>query len=333
MPDPNVATPSADSTPAAFVVRDLGSFFAGGASVQLRGHPVEEITVAAGAAPMKIDPNGTYPTGQTYVQYVRLAAPQHPVPVLFLNGGTFTGAQWETTPDGRPGWQTLFLRAGYDTYLTDAVNKGRASWSRFPEITPVRPTFRPMEATWTLLRIGPPGGADREAFAGTQFPVDAFDTFVKQNVPRFAGQDALELSAYQAAVAAIGPCIVVAQSSGAYFATRLAQLCPGQIKAIVAAEMTAFPNPETDAPDATAALVCVPQLLLWGDNWHGQPMWSRTRAAQDAYLTAINQRGGRVELMDLPERGLAGNSHQLMADRNNGLVADIVLDWLRGLTL
>ena len=303
------------------IVSEIGSFFAGGETAVLSGYAVEEISIAAGAPPQKVDPNGTYPTGQTYVHYVRLASPAHPTPILFLNGGSFTGAQWETTPDGRPGWQMLFLRAGFDTYLTDAVNKGRASWSRFPEITPAKPTFRPMEETWATLRIGPPSTGPRLAYPGSQFPHEAFDAFAKQGVPRFAGQDALELAAYDAALAAIGPCIVVAQSSGAYFATRLAQRRPGHVRAIVAVEMTAFPDPDD-------ALIDVPHLLLWGDNWRDQPSWRRTRASLDAYAATLRARGGRVEVLDLPDRGIHGNSHQMMVDRNNEDIFKLAAAWL-----
>lgn len=53
-----------------------------------------------------------------------------------------TGVNWDTTPDGRPGWQMFFLRAGFDTYVSDAVERGRASWAPFPQVYPEAPFFR-----------------------------------------------------------------------------------------------------------------------------------------------------------------------------------------------
>ena len=35
-----------------------------------------------------------------YVQYVRLAEPRSPVPLLMWHDGGMTGVNWETTPDG-----------------------------------------------------------------------------------------------------------------------------------------------------------------------------------------------------------------------------------------
>jgi hypothetical protein len=40
-----------------------------------------------------------------------------------------TGANWETMPAGRPGWQMFFLHAGFDVFVSDAVERGRALWN------------------------------------------------------------------------------------------------------------------------------------------------------------------------------------------------------------
>jgi hypothetical protein len=39
--------------------------------------------------------------------------------------------------------------------------------------------------------------------------------------------------------------------------------------------------------------------------------------------------GADVEWIDLPARGITGNSHALMADDNSDAIAMIVHDWLR----
>ena len=48
-------------------------------------------------------------------------------PIVFIhgccgNGGTY----WDVTPDGRPGWATIALAAGYVTYVVDLPGHGRA---------------------------------------------------------------------------------------------------------------------------------------------------------------------------------------------------------------
>jgi hypothetical protein len=52
-------------------------------------------------------------------------------PLLMWHGGGLSGVTWESKPDGAPGWQQYFLKAGHDVYVSDAVERGRASWELF----------------------------------------------------------------------------------------------------------------------------------------------------------------------------------------------------------
>lgn len=154
----------------------------------------------------------------------------------------------------------------------------------------------------------------------------SFDSFMKGAVPRFPGQDNAELASYGLVIEQACPCVIVAQSSGAYFATALAARHPDLIRGVVAAELTA--TMDLAQPDA-AALVRVPQLLIWGDNLQTTEYWRKTRAAADAYAAALRAMGGHVDVLDLPALGQAGNTHQLMMDRNSEFVAERIVEWLR----
>ena len=57
------------------------------------------------------------------------------------HGGGESGANWETTPDGRDGWQMRFLRAGLDVYVSDSVERGSSSWARRPNVYTSEPFF------------------------------------------------------------------------------------------------------------------------------------------------------------------------------------------------
>jgi hypothetical protein len=111
-------------------VSEVGSFHIGGRQVTLSGLPPKEIVFTAGAPPLKVDPNGDFEVEQMYVQYVKLFGPyaRAKYPLLMWHGGGLAGVTWETKPDGRPGWQQFFLRSGHDTYVSVAVERGRASW-------------------------------------------------------------------------------------------------------------------------------------------------------------------------------------------------------------
>ena len=144
--------------PPALLIREIGSFFVGGERTRLQGLPARA-RVSTGHGPVHpIDPNGEIIAGQMYVQYVRLAKPRAPVPLLLWHGGGMTGVNWETTPDGRPGWQMFFLRAGFDTFVSDAVERGRASWAPYPQVYAEAPYFRTAKEAWEeTFRFGPAG--------------------------------------------------------------------------------------------------------------------------------------------------------------------------------
>jgi hypothetical protein len=176
-------------------VAEVGSFHVGGRSVSLTGLPTRDVVFTAGSAPIKVDPNGDFEVEQMYVQYVKLAQPKARYPLLLWHGGGLTGVTWETKPDGRPGWQMFFLRAGHDVYVSDAVERGRASWARYPEIFTSEPLFRTKKQAWEDFRIGPAGSyklnaAERMALPGQLFPIESFDQFFKQGVPRWSTTDA-----------------------------------------------------------------------------------------------------------------------------------------------
>jgi hypothetical protein len=131
-----------NAPPPALSVREIGSFHVGGKMVALAGLPPRQRVSTASGPVHPIDPNGEIIVGQLYVQYVRLASPRGAYPLLLWHGGGMTGVNWETTPDGRAGWQMFFLRAGFDVFVSDAVERGRASWAPYPDIYPEPPYFR-----------------------------------------------------------------------------------------------------------------------------------------------------------------------------------------------
>jgi pimeloyl-ACP methyl ester carboxylesterase len=313
-----------------YQVREIGSFYVGGHEVQLRGLPQREISFSAGMVPVKVDPNGEFETGQMYVQYVRLAQPSARYPMLLWHGGGLTGTTWETKPDGKPGWQQFFLGAGHDVYVSDAVERGRASWSRFPEIYGSEPFFRSEKEAWELFRIGPPGSYDpapekRVAFDGERFPTAAFEQFAKEFVPRWSSNDAATQAAYDAEVRKVCPCVIVVHSQGGNFGYNAALNNPDLVKALVLIEPSGAPDP---AKADAAAVRGIPHLVIWGDNLDRVPPWPAFRAPSERWRDAIVKAGGIVNWVELPKLGIQGNSHMIMMDDDSDQIAGIVQDWL-----
>jgi pimeloyl-ACP methyl ester carboxylesterase len=324
-----LALASSAATPAAaeYLVKEVGSFHIGGRTEILSGLRTKQSVFAPGAPPIKVDPNGEFEVEQMYVQYVRLVHPRGAVPILFWHGGGRTGVMWETKPDGKPGWEQFFLQAGFDVYLSDAVERGRASWARFPEIFRGEPFFRTKKEAWELFRIGPQYdlGGEHVAFKGVQFPVEAFDQFTKQLVPRWTTNNAPTQKAYDALVQKVCPCVIVVHAQGSSFAFEAALNAPDKVKAVVAIEPGGAPDPaKVDA----ARVKGVPHLIVWGDFRDQFPIWQQIEVAPSKWAQAIAAAGGTVETFDLPKMGIHGNTHMLMMDHNSDDIAKLVADWL-----
>ncbi|RBQ21084.1 esterase [Spongiactinospora rosea] len=314
-----------------FRVREVGGFHVGGEAVTLSGVPTRDAYVAEGQTPFRVDPNGDFQSGQIYVNYVRLARPRSPLPVLMWHGGGLTGACFETTPDRRQGWQQRFLSAGRDVYLTDALGAGRASWGRYPEASKAEPLFRTKKELWELFRIGPPGSyatdpRKRRPYADTQFPVAAFDEFVKQVVPRFRTYDRSTQAGYDALVARVGPSTVLTHSAGGPFGFAATIAAPGRVRAHVAIEPSGAPDPATVDFSRVRR---VPHLIVWGDHLDADPSWGQLYDSTRRFHDALRAAGGHSTWIDLRDHGHRGNSHMIMMDRDSHRVAGMIDSWLK----
>lgn len=309
-------------------IAELGSFHVGGREATLTGLAPRELRLTPAAPVLEVDPNGEFEVEQMYVQFVRLASPRAPYPLLMWHGGGMSGVAWETTPDGRPGWQELFLRYGHDVYVSDAVERGRASWARFPEVFATEPFFRSKQEAWEGFRIGPTWAKDpseRVAHTDSQFPVDSFDQFAKQLVPRWATNDGCTQAAYDQLVQRVGPCVLLAHSQGGVFALRAAAAAPGLVKAVILIEPGGAPDPDLED---ISAIRDIPLLRVWGDHIDGNELWSGLRRSCERYTAAHIGQGGVADSIDLPAEGINGNSHLLMMDRNSDGVGAMVQQWL-----
>ena len=313
-------------------IREIGSMHVGGREAVLGGLAERNVLYSPGNPPVTVNPNGAFEVEQMYVQYVRLATQKARHPLLLMHGGGLCGVTYETKPDGQPGWQSWFLHAGHDVYVADAVERGRASWARSPEIFEGEPHFRTKAEAWELFRIGPDGSwcgsaAASSANPGTLFPTTAFNQFMKQATPRWTTTDNATQAAYNTLVDDHGPFVIITHSQGGNFAFRMAAAHPDKVAAIVAVEPSGFPAP---SKEAVAAVRHIPHLFVWGDHVASSATWHRMRQGLDQYRSALRSQGVTVDELDLPAIGIAGNSHMLMMDTNSNLVASLIQQWLTG---
>jgi len=306
-------------------LRDMGSFHIGGRLLEVKGQPIKEVVFTPGGVPAKVDPNGKYQIEQMYVQYFLQQKAKGKLPLLMWHGGGLTGVTYETKPDGNPGWLNYFLRKGWDTYISDAMERGRSGWTdKFKG----EPIFLPLGDPWERFRVGPIGSwndekAKRAIYPGVQFPTDAYEQFMKQGVPRWTTTDNEIIAAYIELVDKICPCVVMVHSQGGGFGFRVAEARPDKVKALIAVEPSTGGN-----KDKVAALKDMPIVVIYGDNAKDHPRWGKIRQNVVDYAGAIKAAGGKVDVIDLPDIGIKGNTHMVMMDKNSDEVADVMQKWL-----
>jgi hypothetical protein len=199
-------------------LKEIRGFHVGGALHRLTGFKSEAVVRVAGDTPTVVDMNGDHIVGQMYAAHYRQAEPEFGLPLLLWHGGGLTGACWEDTPDGGRGWLDYFLRRRFDVVVSDAFERGRASWPPYPQFIGKEPEHRSLNAVWHHFRFGAPGtyppildarSARQMAYPGLQFGIEHLEQFGRQFVPRWTGTEDLTLEAYGALLEKIGPCVVI----------------------------------------------------------------------------------------------------------------------------
>jgi pimeloyl-ACP methyl ester carboxylesterase len=195
-----------------------------------------------------VESNGDRPmVGQAFVQYQIPQQRRHPYPIVMVHGGSQTGSGWISTPDGRDGWATYFLRNGYAVYVVDQVARGRS-----PYIAEVYGRTRSQSREYAMQRFSTgekynlwPQAKLHTQWPGTGQPGDpAFDNYFASNVPSMEDrelQSKMNVDALSALLDRIGPSIVLVHSQSGQYGWPLAQARPALVKAIVAAEPSGPP--------------------------------------------------------------------------------------------
>jgi hypothetical protein len=333
------ANVEASDVQAPLAIQEQGSFTAGGTAA----------TEPGTFNPLKpLEPAGqTYHGDHVYAFYqIPVNARKYPI-VMWHGAGQFSKT-WETTADGREGFQNIFLRRRFSVYLIDQPRRGDAGRSMVETV--IKPT--PDEQLWfNQFRIG----IWPKYFKGVQFARDpeTMNQFFRSMTPNTGPFDMNVLSmGVSALFDRIGPGILFTHSQGGGPGW-LTAIKNGNVKAIVAFEPGSsfiFPEGEVPAPIPSAfdtvhgaavsmsqfmALTKIPILVLYGDNIPDKPVdmpaqdsWRARLQMARIWRDTVNRHGGDVTLVHLPEIGIKGNTHFIFSDLNNIEIADLVSKFL-----
>ncbi len=317
------AAPGGPNLDAALTIERQGSFFVGGRTI------VSE-TLSTLPAYM---PKGTISVEQMYVRF-QVPAGEKRAPVVFIHGCCLTGKTWETTPDGRMGWDEYFVRSGHPTYVVDQVARGRSA-GNIVAINAVRMGKLPVdqlptvfsvgaEDAWMIFRFGP---EHPKQFPGMKFPLQAAGELWKQTVPDWI-QSMPTPNPTTAALSELAQrlngAVLISHSQSGIYPFQTAIRSRAGIAGIVSIEPGACPAAEGDMTPYKG----MPILVLWGDFVDQSPRWAPRLKACREFVRAASAAGARAENVVLPEIGIAGNSHMLMQDSNSLEIARWLAAWL-----
>jgi hypothetical protein len=313
---------------APLAIASQGSFFVGGETKALEPPP--------GAPP---GAGGDITVNQMYVQYQVPAGGDRHVPVVMVHGCCLSSKTWETTPDGRMGWDEYFVRNDRPVYLADQVSRARSGFDA-SIIAAVKSGAAPPSALpaiisashqigWTVFRFGPQFGTP---FADGQFPIESVAELYKQMIPDLNSLLPAQNPTWtnMAALARqLNGAVLIGHSESGFFPEQAALIDASGVRGMVSIEQ---PCPENLSGAQIATLAKIPTLMMFGDHLGDieSPLvnWQTALETCDALVAKLKAAGGAAATMHLPKMGIKGNSHMLMQDRNSLELADLVIAWI-----
>ncbi len=313
------------------VLRAQGSFYVG-------GEKSDQTQVELGS----LGPAGHITVNQMYVRYMVPQGGDGNVPVVMVHGATLTGKSWETTPDGRMGWDEYFVRKGHPVYVPDQVGRGRSGFNQ-AVLNDVRAGSVPAanlppwlrfsdEVVWPNFRFGSKPGVP---YPDSQFPVAAVDELSKQGVPDMSfgmPRPSPTIKALSDLATQLKGVVLMGHSQSGPFPLEAALLNPSAAKGLVLVEPGRCPDTYTDQQIAT--LATLPVLAVFGDHRDTptgistRPSWQISFDSCQALIGRLKAAGGDAQMLDPSERGIRGNSHMIMQDKNHLQIADLILQWI-----
>ena len=321
-------------------IAEQGSFASGGTVIKNDGT----------FDPLHPTPDGQTLHGDHAYTFYQIPVDAKKLPLVMWHGTGQFSKTWESTPDGREGYQNIFLRRGFGVYLIDQPRRGDAGRTTVPVTVNATPDEQGWFGTFRL-------GVWPNFFKGVQFPQDkeSLNQYWRQITPDTGPQDVgVDSDAVGQMFDKIGPAILVTHSAsgGRGWATAIKS---DNVKAIISYEPGSnFVFPPGEVPDPIPSafdgqslsalevplkdfkkLTKIPIIIYYGDNIPKKPKntpgdtWRIRIEMAKLWAAAINKRGGDAQVVVLPDIGIKGNTHFPFSDLNNIEVANEMSRWLK----
>lgn len=321
------------------VIREQGSFAAGGKVITASGEIDQKDVVGSREHTLH---------GDHLYTFYQIPENAKELPLVFWHGYGQFSKTWESTPDGREGFQNIFLRKDYPVYVIDQPRRGNAGRGTVPGTISAKPD----DQRWfNIFRVG----IWPQFFDGVQFPQDSesINQYFRQMTPDTAPIDIdVNAKAVTALFDKIGDGVLVthSHSGGMGWATVFKS---DRIKAVISYEPGSnfiFPEGEVPEPmpssggtlkagvvslDDFKKLTEIPIIIYYGDYIPAEPMdnpgqdqWRIRLDMAKLWVDTVNRHGGDAKVVHLPEIGIYGNTHFPFSDLNNMEIAELMSDFL-----
>jgi pimeloyl-ACP methyl ester carboxylesterase len=275
------------------------------------------------------------------------AATEKPT-VVMVHGGAHSGACYQRTADGRPGWAYRFAERGYRVVVPDWPGTGRSGYVALDKLDGaivvdglghlIRDLKRPVVLLthsmsgcygWRLLELhgdvidtlvgvapGPPGNIQQtapvHAETETHIETEASGRRVRvdKTAPVVASRDFVERKL-------VGDSRYFPRDRLAAYAASLRPIAPNILleRQNVHGRQIRVSDPRKLAGKRI--------LVITGTEDLDHP-----RATDGAIVAWLNEHGAKADFCFLADRGIVGNGHMLMLEQNSDEIAGIILDWL-----
>ena len=289
--------------------------------------------------------------GEPVPVYFEIFAPAQECPrgtVLMIHGGAHSGACYQRTADGRPGWAYLFAARGYRVVVPDWPGTGRSGYIA-PEaldgttvVNGLGTLMRNLGGALTLLTHSMSGAygwrlaeLHRELVQAVVGVAPAPPGNIQKPAPVYAETDTT----------------IETQASGRRVSIHKTTPVPPTrdfMERKLIGESRFFPHGRLDEY-AASLRPTPPRLALERQNVHGSQLrvaepqklagkrilvitgtddLDHAREVDGAIVAWLNAHGVAAEFCFLGDRGIVGNGHMLMMEENSDEIAGIIMDWL-----
>ena len=320
-----------------------GFFVAGGKLVRPTFENLRRQGSRSGAPPQPL-PERDILVGHAYVEFFIPAEKRNgnnTIPIVMSHSGR-TGMIWNGTPDGREGWSQYFVRNGFPSYVVEPPGVGRAGF-QVDQYNRVRagqdaPASQPMlqrgdSSEWELFWTGPsPRKLGDGKFYGNQMPTD--DESYRHwlavgGLPIGPVDQNAVVDALIAVLEKTGPAIYIGWSGGGRLGLEGIQRRPDLFKAFIGVEARTGCEFDAVATPVRAANIAKHKIAFLNINGGADAQRSPPpKSLCQEFAAQVVAAGGKATVINLPDMGINGNSHMMMAEKNSDEIARVLVDWI-----